>query len=104
MAVDVAVYANSKRIARVIEGKCLLSYEKRSITIQARPTQFDVRRNQICAAELKSYLLKDACCLQFRAAISNALHRVAIQLARLNNPVRLQELNFDVFNLEWRAD
>src|SRR6266487_4873848 len=60
------------------------------------PGQCDRRRNQICATKLKSHLLKDACCLQFRAAISNALHRLSIQLARLNDPVRLQQLDIKV--------
>ncbi len=41
--------------------------------------------------------------MQFRAAISNALHRLAIQLARLNDPIRLQQLNIDGVNLERRA-
>ena len=34
--------------------------------------------------ELKRDLLEDACRLQFGAAIRNALHRLSIQLARLN--------------------
>ena len=44
----------------------------------------------------------DACPLQFRAAISKALHSLSIQLARLNDSVRLQQLDVDVGNLERR--
>jgi hypothetical protein len=34
---------------------------------------------------LKSYLLKDACCLQFRAAISDALDGLGIQFFCVEN-------------------
>src|SRR5258707_9237300 len=97
------MHASSERIARATKGEYLLNYEQPSISIQDWPGQFDVRPNQISAAKLKRDLLEDACRLQFGAAISNALHRLSIQLARLNDSVRLQQLDVDVVNLERRA-
>jgi hypothetical protein len=47
-------------------------------------------------------LLKNACCLQFGATICNASHGLSIKIARLNNAIRLQQLNIDVLNLERR--
>ena len=97
------MHANPECIARASEREYLLNYEKRSISIQDWPRQFDVRPNQIGAAKLKRDLLEDTCRLQFGAAISSPLHRLSIQLARLNDTVRLQQLDVDVVNLEWRA-
>ena len=97
------MHANAERVARATEREYLLNYEKRSISIQDWPRQFDVRPNQIGAAKLKRDLLEDTCRLQFSAAITNALHRLSIQLARLNDTVRLQQLDLDVVNLEWHA-
>ena len=90
MATDVAVHANSQRVARPTERKYLLKYEQRSISVENWAGQFYVRPNQIIPAKLKGDLLKNACRLQFRAAISDALHGFSIQPARLNNAVRLQ--------------
>ena len=49
------IHANAQRIARAGEGEYLLNDEQRLISIQLRPCQFDRRRNQVCAAELKGY-------------------------------------------------
>jgi len=90
------MHANSERAARPAEREHLFNYQKCSISIQDWPGHFDVRPNQISAAKLKRDLLEDARRLQFGVAISNALHRLSIQFARLNNMVRLQQLDLDV--------
>ena len=73
------MHANPERIACAAECENLRCDEKCLISIELWSGQLNVRRNQIVAAELKSYLLKDACCLQFRAAISNSLDGPGIQ-------------------------
>lgn len=84
------MHTNPERAEGAVERENLRCDEKSLISIQFRSGHFDVRRNQVAPAELKRSLLKDTSRLQFRAVLSNALHRLSIQLARLDDAVRLQ--------------
>ena len=84
------MHANPECIARAVECENLRCDEQCLISIQLWSGQLNVRRNQIVAAELKSYLLNDVCCLQFLAAVSNSLDGPGIQFFCVSNLPCLQ--------------
>jgi len=102
MAVDVAMHANSECVARAVECEDLRCDQQCLVSIQPRSGQLNVRRNQVVAAELKSYLLKNARCLQFRAAISNVLDSLGIQSFCVQDLPGLQQFQFNLFRVKGR--
>jgi len=54
------------------------------------------------SAKLEPHLFKKPTRLQFGAAISNALNRIAVKLAQLDDTIRSKQLDIDIINLKRR--